>query len=96
MFCFGASTELLVPQAVDGIFHVCRAFDDSDVVHVEDRVNPVEGQEVGDKCGLLVVGPEMKNQIARDPKLIDIGKLNVALLDRTLPYILKASRSSCS
>jgi len=30
-------------QAVDGIFHVCRAFDDADVVHVEDRVDPVEG-----------------------------------------------------
>ena len=28
---------------MDGIFHVCRAFDDSDVVHVEDRVDPVEG-----------------------------------------------------
>lgn len=31
-------------QAVDGIFHVCRAFDDADVVHVEDRVDPVEGR----------------------------------------------------
>ena len=30
-------------NAVDGIFHVCRAFDDADVVHVEDRVDPVEG-----------------------------------------------------
>jgi hypothetical protein len=29
---------------VDGIFHVCRAFDDADVVHVEDRVDPVEGE----------------------------------------------------
>lgn len=24
--------------AVDGIFHVCRAFEDPDVIHVEDRV----------------------------------------------------------
>lgn len=31
-------------QAVDGIFHVCRAFEDADVVHVEDRVDPVEGK----------------------------------------------------
>jgi obg-like ATPase 1 len=30
--------------AVDGIFHVCRGFDDADVVHVEDRVDPVEGE----------------------------------------------------
>jgi ribosome-binding ATPase YchF (GTP1/OBG family) len=33
-----------LPQAVDGIFHVCRAFDDTDVVHVEDRIDPVEGE----------------------------------------------------
>ncbi|CAG9461589.1 unnamed protein product [Pedinophyceae sp. YPF-701] len=29
-------------SAVDGIFHVCRAFEDAEVVHVEDRVDPVE------------------------------------------------------
>ncbi|KAK2079432.1 Obg-like ATPase 1 [Prototheca wickerhamii] len=33
-------------MAVDGIFHVCRAFDDPDVVHVEDRVNPIEDLEI--------------------------------------------------
>ena len=33
-------------SAVDGIFHVCRAFEDPDVVHVEDRVNPVEDLEI--------------------------------------------------
>ena len=33
-------------SAVDGIFHVCRAFDDADVVHVEDRVDPVEDLEI--------------------------------------------------
>ncbi|KAL4439237.1 hypothetical protein ABPG77_004139 [Micractinium sp. CCAP 211/92] len=32
--------------AVDGIFHVCRAFDDADVVHVEDRVDPVEDLDI--------------------------------------------------
>ena len=26
--------------------HVCRAFEDSDVVHVEDRVDPVEDLEI--------------------------------------------------
>lgn len=36
--------SLSILQAVDGIFHVCRAFDDADVVHVEDRVDPVEGE----------------------------------------------------
>lgn len=33
-------------SAVDGIFHVCRAFDDAEVVHVEDRVDPVEDLEI--------------------------------------------------
>ncbi len=31
---------------VDGIFHVCRAFEDAEVVHVEDRVDPVEDLEI--------------------------------------------------
>jgi obg-like ATPase 1 len=33
-------------SAVDGIFHVLRAFDDEEVVHVEDRINPVEDIEI--------------------------------------------------
>lgn len=33
-------------QGVDGIFHVCRAFEDADVVHVEDRVDPVADLEI--------------------------------------------------
>lgn len=28
-------------KAVDGIFHLCRAFDDADVIHVEGDLNPV-------------------------------------------------------
>jgi len=32
--------------AVDGIFHVCRAFEDSDVIHVEDRVDPVADLDI--------------------------------------------------
>ncbi len=28
-------------SAVDGIYHVCRAFEDADVIHVEDRIDPV-------------------------------------------------------
>ena len=35
---------------MDGIFHVCRAFEDADVVHVEDRVDPVEDLEIIHKC----------------------------------------------
>ncbi|GAX73034.1 hypothetical protein CEUSTIGMA_g486.t1 [Chlamydomonas eustigma] len=32
--------------AVDGILHVCRGFDDPDVIHVEDRVDPVADLEI--------------------------------------------------
>ncbi|KAF9978001.1 hypothetical protein BGZ73_004126 [Actinomortierella ambigua] len=33
-------------RAVDAIFHVCRAFDDSDVIHVDGEVNPIKDLEV--------------------------------------------------
>lgn len=33
-------------SAVDGIYHVCRAFEDPDVTHVEDRVDPVQDLEI--------------------------------------------------
>ena len=45
--------------AVDGIFHVCRAFEDPDVVHVEDRVDPVADLEIihGSVCTHLELLP---------------------------------------
>ena len=33
-------------KAVDGIFHLCRAFDDDDIVHVEGEVDPVRDLEI--------------------------------------------------
>ncbi|KZV39532.1 putative LRR receptor-like serine/threonine-protein kinase [Dorcoceras hygrometricum] len=33
-------------RAVDGIFHVLRAFEDSDIIHVDDSVDPVRDLEV--------------------------------------------------
>ncbi|KAJ3055441.1 Obg-like ATPase [Rhizophlyctis rosea] len=33
-------------RAVDGIFHLCRAFDDSDVIHVEGDLDPVRDLEI--------------------------------------------------
>lgn len=33
-------------KAVDGIIHVMRAFDDPDVIHVEDRVDPIDDIEI--------------------------------------------------
>lgn len=31
---------------MDGLFHVMRAFDDADVIHVEDRVDPIADIEI--------------------------------------------------
>jgi hypothetical protein len=36
----------VIYRAVDGIVHVMRAFDDADIVHVEDRVDPVGDIEI--------------------------------------------------
>ncbi|KAJ3108674.1 hypothetical protein HDU97_000530 [Phlyctochytrium planicorne] len=33
-------------RAVDGIFHLCRAFDDADVIHVENTIDPVRDLEI--------------------------------------------------
>ena len=55
-------------SAVDGIFHVLRAFDDSDVVHVEDRVNPVEDIEI-------IAGELLAKDLARATAMEeDLGK----------------------
>ena len=42
--------------AVDGIFHVCRAFEDTDITHVEDRIDPVEDLEIIHACVRRVLG----------------------------------------
>jgi obg-like ATPase 1 len=33
-------------RAVDGIFHLCRAFDDADIVHVEGAIDPVRDLQI--------------------------------------------------
>lgn len=43
---------------VDGVFHVCRAFEDAEVVHVEDRVDPVEDLEIIHGCVVAVCETE--------------------------------------
>ena len=38
---------------MDGIFHVCRAFDDPDVIHTEDRIDPVADLDIIHACAPL-------------------------------------------
>jgi obg-like ATPase 1 len=53
---------------VDGIFHVLRAFDDEEVVHVEDRINPVEDIEI-------IAGELLAKDLARAIAMSDeLGK----------------------
>jgi len=51
-------------SAVDGIFHVLRAFDDTEVVHVEDRIDPVEDIEI-------IAGELLAKDLARITDLLD-------------------------
>ena len=39
-------TVICAAMSHAGILHVCRAFDDADVIHVEDRVDPVADLEI--------------------------------------------------
>jgi obg-like ATPase 1 len=57
-------------QAVDGIFHVCRGFEDPEVTHVEDRVDPVEDLEI-------IHGELRKKDIER------VGKLKEGIQGKT-------------
>jgi len=59
-------------NAVDGLFHVCRVFDDEEVIHVEGSVNPVRDLEIISSELILkdlqkvdVVLPDLQQKIAR-------------------------------
>ena len=43
--------------AVDGIFHVCRGFEDTEVTHVEDRIDPVADLDIIHGCAFLLALP---------------------------------------
>ena len=62
-------------KAVDGIFHVMRAFDDAEVIHVEDRVDPIDDIEI----------------ITRELRLKDMEALEkiVAAIKKLIPRGLK-------
>jgi obg-like ATPase 1 len=62
-------------RAVDGIFHVMRAFDDPDVIHVEDRIDPIEDIEI------------ITNELRL--KDIDFVQKNVNELKKLIPRGLK-------
>jgi len=56
-------------RAVDGLFHVMRAFDDPDVIHVEDRVDPVGDIEI------ITNELRLKDQEQVEKCIVDLKKL---------------------
>lgn len=57
--------------AVDGIFHVLRTFEDPDITHVEDRVDPVDDMHI-------IHGELRAKDIERVTKVIDVRFFSVA------------------
>lgn len=52
-------------SAVDGLFHMCRVFDDAEVIHVEGAVDPIRDLEI----------------IASELRLKDLAKVNHLIPD---------------
>jgi len=80
-------------RRTDGIFHVCRCFEDADVVHVEDRIDPVGDLEIIaselrakdlEQVKKEIFGYEKKNQkLTKDEtdKLASLKKIEKCLED---------------
>jgi obg-like ATPase 1 len=56
-------------SAVDGIFHVLRTFEDPEITHVEDRVDPVEDMHI-------IHGELRAKDIERVDKFIDVRRFS--------------------
>ena len=81
-------------RAVDGIFHVMRAFDDADVIHVEDRVDPIEDIEIitgelrlKDIEFVSKYVDELKKMAGRGPGLKKEQKEELATAEKVLAWL---------
>ena len=77
-------------QAVDGIFHVCRGFEDADVTHVEDRVDPVEDLEIIHK---YVLHPQIFHVHVLCSSVLTDSRVKV--VDRITDLLTSACQSTC-
>ena len=69
--------------AVDGIFHVLRTFEDADITHVEDRVDPVDDMKI--------IHAELRaKDLERVGKIIDVRRCQ----DAIVPCCLSAAATS--
>jgi len=75
-------------QAVDGLFHVVRAFDSAEVVHVDDSVDPVRDLETitvelcaKDSAYLESVKDATATEIRKNPK-IKLSPVHISVMER--------------
>lgn len=74
-------------QAVDGIFHMCRAFSDADVTHVEGEVNPIRD--------LDIIFNELRlKDMERLEKMLPDAELKVTRAGNKCPKELKVARDT--
>lgn len=74
-------------QAVDGIFHMCRAFSDAEVTHVEGEVDPVRD--------LQIIFNELKlKDLERLDKLVPDAELKVTRAGNKCPKELKVAHET--
>ena len=81
-------------RGVDGIFHVMRAFDDPDVIHVEDRVDPIEDIDIitgelrlKDIEFVAKSVEELKRAAGRGPGLKKEQKEELATAEKVLAWL---------
>mmetsp|Transcript_30035 Transcript_30035/g.74514 ORF Transcript_30035/g.74514 Transcript_30035/m.74514 type:complete len:407 (-) Transcript_30035:175-1395(-) len=84
-------------KAVDGIMHVMRAFDDPDVIHVEDRVDPVGDIEIitselriKDVEYMKGTADKMKKEgqrAAQNPQMMKAFKLEMDCVEKIIAWL---------
>lgn len=74
-------------QAVDGIFHMCRAFSDKDVTHVEGEVNPVRDLEI-------IFNELRLKDLERLDRILPDAELKVTRAGNKCPKDLKVARDT--
>ena len=74
-------------RQTDAIIHVLRCFEDGDVTHVEDRIDPVADAETDRLLGGQILAPEGADSIQTLVLAIKFGMTVQALGETIFPYL---------
>lgn len=74
-------------QAVDGLFHMCRAFSDADVTHVEGEVDPIRDLEI-------IFNELRLKDLERLERMLPDAELKVTRAGNKCPKELKVARDT--